>query len=208
MTRLKELLFTSSEPMAPPPEVMPAFLNKWPLGPELYAMLEQKNGFYAFESALHVLPLLPDPASGLEGWNAENLWRGEYKDLANGLLFFAEDVFQNQFCLSATRVLRFLAQTGQTEFMADSLESWASLILSDYAAQTGWNLAHEWQAVHGPIPRGKRLMPKIPFIFGGEYTLDNLWVGNPLEGMLFKADLALQTRHLKDGTKIRLKVTD
>lgn len=208
MTRMQELLSISSEPMAAPPAVMPGFLKSWPLGAELYAMLEQKNGFYAFESALHVFPLLSDPASGLEGWNAENLWRGAYKDLANGLMFFAEDAFQDQFCLSASGVLRFNAETGNTGFIADSLERWADLLLSDCSGQTGWRLAHEWQAVHGPIAPGKRLMPKIPFILGGEYTLDNLWVGNPLEGMLFKADVALQIRDLPDGTKVRLRVTD
>jgi len=73
---------------------------------------------------------------------------------------------------------------------------------------TGWRLAHEWQAVHGPLPQGKRLMPKIPFFLGGQYTLDNLWAGNSIEGMRFKADLALQTRNLPEGTKIRLKVVE
>jgi len=131
MTRLQKLLSTGSEALAAPPELMPAFLNTWPLGPEVFAMLEQKNGFYTFESALHVFPILPDHASGLEGWNAEDLWRGEYKDLANGLLIFAEDVFQDQFCLSAKGVVSFIAETGNTESFADSLEQWADLILSD-----------------------------------------------------------------------------
>src|SRR5580698_6157623 len=54
-------------------------------GEELFHMLEQKNGFYAFEYALHVFPLTSDPETGLEGWNAESLWRNEYQDLADGL---------------------------------------------------------------------------------------------------------------------------
>jgi hypothetical protein len=124
------------------------------------------------------------------------------------LLFFGEDIFQNQFCLSQNGVARFWAESGNVEFMASSIEGWADLILSDYSVQTGWQLAHDWQAIHGPLPRGKRLMPKMPFFLGGQFSLDNLWVGNPLEGMRFKRDLATQTRGLPDGTKIRLRVTD
>jgi len=208
MTRLQELISISSEPLAPKPEKMPRFLEGWALGAELFAMLAQKNGFYALESALHIFPVTSDPASGLEGWNSDSLWRGGYKDLAHGLLFFAEDVFQDQFCLSSQGIMRFCAQTGTTEFMAGSMEKWADRILSDSSAETGWQLARDWQALHGPLPRGKRLMPKMPFIFGGEYSLDNLWAGDPLEGMRFKADLAMQTRGLPDGTKIRLRVTE
>jgi hypothetical protein len=35
-----------------------------------------------------------------------------------------------------------------------------------------------------------------------------LWAGNPLEGMSFKADVAMQIRNLPDGTKIRLQVKE
>jgi len=51
-------------------------------------------------------------------------------------------------------------------------------------------------------------MPRIPFIFQGKYSLDNLYVGNPLEDMTFKGDVALQIRDMPDGKKIRLRVTD
>jgi hypothetical protein len=36
--------------------------------------LQQKNGFYAFEAALHVFPLTTDPGTGLEAWNADSLF--------------------------------------------------------------------------------------------------------------------------------------
>jgi len=40
----------------------------------------------------------------------------------------------------------------------------------------------------------------------GDYKIENLWAGNPLEGMRFKADLAMQTRHLPEGAKVKLNV--
>jgi len=208
MTHIEKLLSGSSEPLGPELGSMPDFLTGWSLGPELFRMLKQRNGFYAFESALHVFPLKHDPASGLEGWNADSLWRNEYRDLAQGLLFFAEDILQDQFCLSVKGdgVFRFYAETGHTEFLAESLEKWAEKILTNYGVETGWPLAHEWQLKNGPLPRGQRLMPKIPFFMGGEYNLENLWAGNPLEGMRFKGDLAMQTRDLPSGSKVRLKM--
>lgn len=68
-------------------------------------------------------------------------------------------------------------------------------------------MAREWQRKNGPLPEGKRLMPKIPFFVGGEYEIDNLWVGDASEGMRFKANMAMKTRTLPDGAKITLKIT-
>ena len=208
MTNIEKLLSVSSESLAPKPVGFPEFLQAYDLGSELFRMLEQKNGFYAFEFALHAFPITSNPDTGIEGWNAGPLWRNGYQDLAEGLLFFAEDIFQDQFCLSkrVKGVLRFHAETGQTAFMADSVETWARVILSDYKKETGWPFVHEWQAKNGPLPLGRRLMPKTPFFMGGEYKIENLWSGNPLEGMRVKADLAIQTRERPEGEKLKLNV--
>lgn len=208
MAHLEKLLAISSAPLAAKLRSMPDLLKIYALGPELFGMLEQKNGFYSFESALHVFPITQDPGSGLEGWNADSLWRNEYKDLAQGLLFFGEDILQDQFCLSLqdNKVFRFAAETGQVEFFADSIEKWAQRILADYRAETGWPLAHEWQQKNGPLPQGQRLMPKIPFVMGGEYHIENLWVGDAVRGMRFKGDVALQIRDVPDGGAVKLKI--
>jgi hypothetical protein len=169
-------------------------------------MLQRRNGFYAFEAALHVFPVSKVGCMRLEEWNSESLWRDRYGDLTRGLLFFAEDVFQDQFCLSEGGVLRFESEVGRTRPVADTIEEWALKILQDYSQETGWALANKWQAEHGPLRAGKRLMPKIPFFLGGAYALDNLWSGDAVEGMRFKADLALQTKDVPDGSQIRLEI--
>ncbi len=171
-------------------------------------MLNRKNGFYAFESALHVFPHTQNlsPGRSLEEWNSDSLWRERYGKLAEGLLFFAEEVFQDQFCLTQEGVFRFRAESGEREFVAATLQEWAGLILLDYEVQTGWTLASKWQAENGALPAGQRLMPKIPFLLGGPYSVENLWAGDTVEGMRIKADLAMQTLALPDGSKIRLIV--
>jgi hypothetical protein len=206
MTRVEKLLSISSEPLAPTPPANPELVKEYPLGPELLRMLERKNGFYTFESALHVFPLASGPLNGatLAEWNSDSLWRNDYGDLTAGLLFFAENILQDQFCLSASGVLRFNAETGGTKPMANSIEKWAEIILEDYDYETGWTFANSWQAENGPLPPGTRLMPKYPFFLGGTYTMDNLWAGDAVEGMCFKADLATQTRSLPDGTPVRI----
>jgi hypothetical protein len=206
MTSVEELLSISSEGLAPKPQTLAKIIADFSLGPGLFDMLGCKNGFYALESALHVFPLTSTIGMSLEEWNADTLWRNGYQDLAEGLLFFAEDVFQNQFCLAAAGVLRFDAETGTTSLMADSIEDWAKKILGDHRREVAWPLASKWQAANGPLPTGKRLMPKIPFFLGGEYSVENLWAGDSVEGMRFKADLALQTRKLPDGSTIKLVV--
>lgn len=206
MTRVEKLLEISSDPLGKRPEGPSTLLDPYKLGPELLNMLQGRNGFYTFESSLHVFPLTSSNAMGLEEWNALSLWRNSYQDLAEGLLFFAEDAFQDQFCLSADAVLRFRAETGERVFLADSIENWAAVLLENYQQESGWPLASKWQAEHGPLQPGRRLMPKIPFLLGGEYSIDNLWAGDSVEGMRFKADIAIQTRDLPDGSTVRLQV--
>jgi len=157
MTNIEKLLSISSQALDSKPGAFPVVLREYALGSELFQMLEQKNGSYAFEYALHVFPLSTDPEVGLEGWNAESLWRKKYEDLAEGLLFFAEDILQDQFCLSKAQsgVHRFHAETGQTTFMAESVEEWAGVILSNYRTETGWPFVHEWQEKNGRLPLGE-----------------------------------------------------
>src|SRR5271155_4844085 len=127
MTSFEKLLAISSEPLAQTPPVEHKSLEDYPLGPELLGLLESRNGFYAFESALHVFPLTSESVNGstLAEWNSDALWRNGYGDLTAGLLFFAEDILQDQFCLSRSGVLRFKAETGGTIPIANSLENWA-----------------------------------------------------------------------------------
>jgi len=171
---------------------------------ELYAA---KNGFYAFESSLHVFPCcIGNAVVDLITWNAEGLWRSEYTNMAGGLIFFGEDVFGDQFCFKDGRVHVFHSETGEVEFMAEDLEAWAQILLDDYPFWTGYPLAHDWQALHGPLKTGCRLSPKIPFVMGGDYKADFLSSIDAVMAMRFRASICLQIRSLPDGSKVRLIV--
>ncbi len=177
---------------------------------ELTEMLRARNGFYAFESALHVFSS-GDPDAGtesLEAWNEPAGWRSGYDGLADGFTFFAEDVFGSQFAIRDERVCMFDPETGSAEAMATSVEDWADQLLSDYEVLTGFPLAHRWQQAHGPIPVGKRLVPKIPFVLGGDFEISNVYLLDAHEGMRLRAELAVQLRDLPDGAQVQYRVVD
>jgi len=185
-----------------------AGLKEWGSnGAELLEWLKQKNGFYAFESALHVFPIgAKDGVMDLETWNRPDAWRGTYAGLADGYLFFGEDIFGNQFCLKRDGIGSFDAETGAVTHLADNLSGWAKLILSDFELHTGQRLAHAWQSQNRPLKPGERLVPKTPFVTGGEYAIQNLAAIEASRGMTFRGDLAVQIRDLPDGTQIRYSV--
>ena len=173
----------------------------------LLNMLRKRNGFYALESALHVFPATSNPqVLGLDSWNDDSLWRGEYRGMANGCLFFAEDVFGGQFCIKANKIYTFDPETGELEHLADDFDGWAKEIINDYEVLTGYPLAHQWQKKNGQLPSNKRLLPKVPFVAGGEFTLDNLYLHDAIEGMKFRADIANQIKDLPDGAQIQFNI--
>lgn len=175
----------------------------------LLQLLGVRNGFYAFEGALHVLSVDGnEQEQGIVRWNSTDLWRGEYADMADGCLFFAEDVFGNQFCLRDGCVSTFDPETGGLELVADSMDAWVKRVIDDYELWTGHRLAREWQRMHGAIPVGSRLVPSTPFVMGGDYAIANLYALEAVKGMRYRASIAMQIRDLPDRTAVRLKVVE
>lgn len=172
---------------------------------ELAALLRARNGFYAFESALHVWGRGAVAGEDLREWNRESLWRGAFSDLDRGLTFFAEDVFGCQFGLDGSAVVSFDPETAERVVIADSLEGWSARILEDYSLLTGYPLAHAWQEKHRAIRPGYRLVPKVPFVLGGDYAVSNLVEMRDFEAMRARGALAVQIHGTADGTSIEFE---
>jgi len=205
MTRLRELLDLCGESVLPPPgpHSLIELSSGWACGQELGDLLSNKNGFYAFESALLVRPLAhARPPVGIREWNTPALWKYEYEGSLDGFLCFAEDVFGGPYALSRTGVVAIDPETGETEEIASSLEQWADVILRDLNYRTGHSIAHDWQMQHGPMPIGHRLVPKIPFVTGGKFDLENLYLISDVEAMRFRGSIARQIRDVPDGGNV------
>jgi hypothetical protein len=178
-------------------------LSAWgPRGEELMQLLAHRNGFFAFESALLVRPLLDaPPVWGLVTWNDVSQWKGVYSTLTESL-FFAEDVFGNPFAILDEQIVSVDAETGEVDGHWPTLRVWAEAILIESALLAGWPMAHEWQEKHGAIPLGKRLLPRRPFVLGGNYVMDNLVLAPDVEGMRARGRLARQLRDLPAGGEV------
>ena len=86
------------------------------------------------------------------------------ENIVDGLYFFAEDIFGNQFCISKGGICFFDAETGNTDAIADNFSEWSELIFRKYNYWTGYSIAHDWQEENGSLKADSRLIPKLPFI--------------------------------------------
>lgn len=168
-------------------------------------LLQAKNGFLAFESALLVLPTRATRGvPGLGDWNALDGWRRHYDGLSGDILFFALDLFCGQFGVSTEGVVRLDPEYGRVEIVARDVEEWASRVLADYDFETGWSLAHEWQARTGALTLGSRLLGRKPFVLGGEYEVANLVERDLADAAEKLGQLYGQIRDLPDGAEVTL----
>jgi len=171
--------------------------------PGLKKLLTEKNGFLAFEGALHVFPS-GSTACGfsIEQWNSQDLWKHAYGDMIGEILFFAEDIFGDQFGIRNGSIYRFKPETAELEKAASSIEGWAGRILSNPNVEVGHGFATHWQKQHRTLLYEERLVPLIPFVVGGKYDMTNVVVRNCVEGMIDRASIAVQLKDVPDGTKI------
>ena len=176
---------------------------------ELYDLLCLKNGFYAFESALHVRAKGSEgPPVSLECWNKKELWIDTYEVNKSEVFFFAEDLFGGQFGIFENKIVTFDPETAELEEIGSSLEEWSKQLLSDYNYLTGYSLSHEWQQKYGGIPEGYRLIPRQLFVLGGAYDCENLLLVEEVKGMRSRGFFATQLAEIKDGEEIRFQFVD
>lgn len=203
-----KLLEISSEAICPrPPVALAGTMAASSRSNELLALYNRRNGFYTFESALHVFPACGEhhPLS-LQQWNLAGTWKDCFAGAADGFVCFAEDIFGEQFVLAGDDIVRFNPESGESSFLASSLEEWACLMLTDYEHLSGYPLAHEWQTRSGALGEGQRLVPTIAFILGGEYTIGNLFAMERTRAMRYRGDMYRQLRDCPDGSRVKLVV--
>lgn len=213
-TYLQQLTSIGSSPLCSSKVILPEGITATDSNTILQwlELLELKNGFFAFESALHVFPVgdVDFMSAGYDfwRWNSPELWRDHFSNLPASLLFFAEDVFGCQWGLTENEIIKFDPETGTMEKAANTMEEWAQIILSDYRVETGWPLAHEWHQRNGPLAPNHRLVPITLFCLGGQFILDNFYSIDAVEGMNFRADIARQLKDLPYGTQVRIVISD
>lgn len=176
---------------------------------ELAWIYRNMNGFYAFAGALHFYPLANiDSIQEVRRWNAPETWKKYYADFDDAIFCFAENLFGEQFCIVGGVVCRFDPETCEMEMLGNCLDEWCSSLLSDCEVQTGYPLVKEWLASHGPLPVGSRLVPNVPFVCGGEFSISNLHLSPVLDSMRFRASIFNQIRNVTNDGQIKFTVVE
>jgi hypothetical protein len=159
------------------------------------------NGGYYFSRALHIYGLCAEPASHSISYINE-LFNKEYESIIGPHLFFACDLFGNQFSFSDKGISFWNIETAESEIVAADFKEWIQVLEFELDYFTAEPLALEWQDGDTPLGFDERLTPKELFVLGGEYGLDNL-KAEPLDKIIhFNSVIAKQIVDLPDGTPI------
>ena len=181
-------------------------------GAELAGLLLARNGSYSHARSLLLRPLASAARPrGVVEWNDPAGWRAAFKADLTGALFFAEDLFGEQFALREDAVWRFDGETGEWSPSAPTLHAWAAALLDEEGRPDLESpLAVRWQAKHGEIPDGARLRPPVPFLFeeSADATLDDYRPVPEDEVMAFLATIANQLHGVADGEQVVLRRTN
>jgi len=176
----------------------------------LQTLYDGFNGGFYWQRALLIRPLHKTEGAPLPvtEWNDTALWKREYGDICEDVFFFADDVFGGQFGLQDNRVVQFDPETAGLEEVAKTLDGWCKEILRDPEFYTGFPVLHAWEQEKGQIPAGFRLIPKQPFMLGGDFDASNMVSKPDVEGMKIRAQLWTLTKDLPDGQTIVFRVEE
>lgn len=160
-----------------------------------------RNGWVAFWSALHVLPVGPGSA-GPDVQAVDRVLRREFGALAEGHAAFAQDLFGVLFTWFAGAVHRFDPETGETERVAADLEGWAAAVLAEPEQLAGSAFAYDWQERHGALEPGERLVPLLPWVLDGGWDDANLEPRDTVVALRERAALARAVAALPEGAEV------
>lgn len=160
-----------------------------------------RNGWVAFWSALHVLPVGPGVA-GADVQAVDRVLRTDFGPLAEGHTAFAQDIFGALFTWSDGGVHHFDPETAESEPVAESLEGWAAAVLAEPEQLVGSAFAFDWQERHGALQRDERLVALLPWVLDGGWDDANLEPRNTVLALRERAALARAIASLPDGAEI------
>lgn len=176
--------------------------------PALGRLLDEHDGLAAFDGGLRIFGETDRDLPSIDTWNRQDGWRATYGDLADGVRIFAEDVFGNQFGFSDGRIVRFLSETGERQMLADSFDEWLELMFRDPPLELSLDMLRSWRRQGNAVRLAEHLCPKLPFVAGGRFESENLYVVDRYASIQFKGDFATQIKNVPDGGRIRIKTID
>ncbi|QPB41637.1 hypothetical protein [Rodentibacter haemolyticus] len=195
MSYLNKLIKISSKSLYPMYSINEQYIK-------LKDLFSYKNGFVAFEGCLRILPLVDiENERTIYSWNKFlNFETKEY-------IFFGDNVLGDGFCTYKNLFYKYDFESGDLEFMGNTLEDFSKELIINYNYYTGYSIAKQWMETQSVVSFNDVLMPKIPFILGGEYSINNLYMSNIYESIQLKQYIYNKTKESEDGEKIKLTLS-
>ena len=196
MNAIEKLVSLGSAEFAEPPKH---------LGGALDELIGKKNGFYLFEGAMRIYAsVTTKECLGHDDWRRQSFYADVYR---TDLLLFADDVFCHQFGIDDSGVVYSLnPESGAISEISSTLEGWSAKVLKRFDYFSGHSVARKWQESHGVLKDRERLFPKVPFLLGGRYAVENLFACEDVVGLRYLSDVCEQTKSMPNGTKVILRV--
>jgi len=185
-------------------------VNEYQLPDSYSFLLEIANGFVLKRSWFRLFGVEPDLTYlDIHQWN-RSPWIAEYGNLAAGLVFFAEDVFGDQYAfrfVSSAReptLVKFWCEGGEVQDLGvTSLQTWfLETVFSDEPLFLDRDLAVA-AFQKGLRPSGKEHLSFIlPLITGGSAEVENIEVLDRIFHLHLLGQLSLKNLRLPEGERI------
>lgn len=189
----------------------PVVIRGHPLPASYLEILRIANGFALHRRTFRFFGIeTRDATLDLCSWN-QSSWVAEYGDLANNIIFLAEDIFGDQYGLRYTdgtpgnfELIKFWCEGGETQVVeAESIEAWlVSCVLRE--TPTVWDVALANAVLaRGLVPsETEHLAFSVPLIVGGNSEQSNLEVMDREFHLHLLGQLSRKNRSLQEGARI------
>lgn len=170
-----------------------------------YDFINFINGGYFYNNSLQIYSI--DNSIDFNSFFKINeLIKKEYSNIISNEVFFAQEIFGNQFGFSSQGVIMFNIETGEKNLLSLDFNGWLEALEADIDFLTGKNIAKLWDQANPELKLNERLCAKKPFIIGGEYEIENLFALSFPQYVYSNANIANQVYGLPDGQSIKLKI--
>jgi hypothetical protein len=154
-------------------------------------LLQHWNGFYALDGLLHVFGACEFPPNhSLRAWNAPDGWRAAWGRLTEGLTFFAEDAFGDQFAYRGGKIVRMRTLAGGLEVTHASITEWIEAVLLEPEYMLNAKLFRACVARLGGLPHGGHIVPTNQLSTGEPLDPEHVTVMPSRDSMEVKAVMA------------------
>lgn len=172
----------------------------------LWTFLCGHNGLDLFDSALVFLPSLQSTSP----WPTIEDVYNHFAELDflqdQNFVPFAVDIFGFFYLINQDAIYHMETEDGKLQYIAEDINGFLLKLIENGDYYSGQSFLQAWEEENPPLKAGERLVAKKPFIFGGEFELDNLY-NQSLEKIIpWYASLHEQLKDVEDGTMIQLKM--